>query len=282
MTGAEHADHARSVVGGTPGMPARRNGRSGADVTLLGGFRLAVGGRDVRLPVGAQRLVAVLALRGQVSRSRLAGTLWPDTPEHRALASLRTGIWRVNQAAPDLVAITASQVDLDARARVDVRALVKRSVEIMQGKDFDAFTLSTGVPDGELLPGWGDAWLTDERERLHQMRLHLLEKVAARLADTGQFGLAVEVALSVLRADVLRESAHRTLIGIHLAEGNLSQARRAYAACEQLLWRQLGVAPSAAMTGLLSDVPGGVPVAGVPVAGVPVGWRPVGIPAGPR
>ncbi|MGH4006077.1 MAG: AfsR/SARP family transcriptional regulator, partial [Pseudonocardiaceae bacterium] len=159
-------------------------------MTLLGGFRLAVGGRDVRLPVSAQRLVAVLALRGQVSRSRLAGTLWPDTPEHRALASLRTGIWRVNQAAPDLVAITASQLDLDTRTRVDVRVLVKRSVEVMQGEDFDACTLSTGVPDGEMLPGWEDAWLTDERERLHQMRLHLLEKVAERLADTGQFGLA--------------------------------------------------------------------------------------------
>lgn len=274
MAGAEHADHARSVVGGTAGMPARR---SGADVTLLGGFRLAVGGRDVRLPVGAQRLVAVLALRGQVSRSRLAGTLWPDTLEHRALASLRTAIWRVNQAAPDLVVITASQVDLDARARVDVRVLVQRSVEIMQGEDFDACTLSTGVPDGELLPGWGDTWLTDERERLHQMRLHLLERIAGRLADTGHFGLAVEVALSVLRADVLRESAHRILISIHLAEGNLSQARRAYAACEQLLWRELGVAPSAAMTGLLSGAQGGVPV-----AGVPAGWRPAGTPARSR
>ncbi|MGH3478627.1 MAG: AfsR/SARP family transcriptional regulator, partial [Nocardioidaceae bacterium] len=254
-------------------------------VTLLGGFRLAVGGRDVRLPVGAQRLVAVLALRGQVSRSHLAGTLWPDTLEHRALASLRTGIWRVNRAAPGLVAITASQLDLDTRTRVDVRVLVKWSVEVMRGEDFDACTLSTGVPDGELLPGWGDAWLTDERERLHQMRLHLLEKVAERLADTGQFGLAVEVALSVLRADVLRESAHRTLIRIHLAEGNLGQARCAYAACEQLLWRELGVAPSAAMTGLLRGTQGGVPVAGVPVAGVSAEWRPriepnAGVPAG--
>lgn len=252
MTDAELADHARSVVGGTARMPAQRNGRNGADVALLGGFRLAVGGREVRLSVGTQRLVALLALRGQVSRSRLAGTLWPDTLEHRALASLRTGIWRVNQAAPGLVVITATQVDLNARTRVDVRVLVKWAIEIMQGGDFDAFTIFAGVPAGELLPGWEDAWLIDERERLHQMRLHLLEKVAERFADTGHFGLAVEVAMSVLRADVLRESAHRTLIGIHLAEGNVDQARRAYAACKQLLWRELGVAPSAAMTGLLS------------------------------
>ena len=90
-------------VGGT-GSP---DGRARAEVTLLGGFQLALTGHDIRLPVGAQRLVALLALRGQVGRSRLAGTLWPDTPENRALASLRTGIWRVNQAAQDLVTATA-------------------------------------------------------------------------------------------------------------------------------------------------------------------------------
>jgi DNA-binding SARP family transcriptional activator len=226
-------------------------------VTLLGGFRLAFGGRDVTLPVGAQRLVAMLALHGRVSRSRLAGTLRPDTPEQRALGSLRTGIWRVNQAAPDLVVATGGHVDLDGRARVDVQVLVKRSVEIMRGDEIDVSELSTGITNGELLPDWEDAWLIDERERLHQMRLHVLETIAERLADAGQFGLAIEVALSVLRADALRESAHRAVIRVHLAEGNISEVRRAYAACEQLLCRELGVTPTAAMTSLLEELPAG-------------------------
>jgi DNA-binding SARP family transcriptional activator len=224
-------------------------------VTLLGGFRLAFGERDVMLPVGAQRLVAVLALRGRLSRSRLAGTLRPDTPEQRALASLRTGIWRVNQAAPDLVVATGGQLDLDGRAEVDVRVLVKRSVEIMQGAKVDVSALSTCVPDGELLPDWDDEWLADDRERFRQLRLHVLESVAERLADAGQFGLAIEVALSVMRADTLRESAHRALVRVHLAEGNVGEARRVYVACEQLLCQELGVAPSAAMTRLFDANP---------------------------
>lgn len=134
----------------------------------------------------------------------------------------------------------------------------------MRGAEVDASILSTGLPDGELLPDWGDTWLTDERERLHQMRLHVREKIAERLAEAGQFGLAIEVVLSVLRADVLRESAHRVLIRIHLAEGNLGEAQRAYAACEQLLCRELGVEPTAAMTSLLSGLPVGVAIAGHP------------------
>ena len=230
-------------------------GRNRVQVTLLGGFHLAFGERDVSLPVGAQRLVAMLALRGRLSRSRTAGTLWPDTPEPRALASLRTGIWRVNQAAPNLVVSTSGQVELDTRAQVDVRVLIARSVEIMRGGEMDVMTLSVGLSDGELLPDWDDGWLGDERERLHQLRMHVLENVAERLADAGQFGLAIEVALAVTRADMLRESAHRVLVRVHLAEGNLNEARRAYSTCERVLHNELGVAPTAAMRALFAQRP---------------------------
>lgn len=119
-----------------------------------------------------------------------------------------------------------------------------------------AFPIATGIREGDLLPDWGDTWLADERERLRQMRLHVLETVADQFARRGQFGLAIEMALSALRADVLRESAHRTLIRIHLAEGNFNEAHRAYTACEQLLSQELGIAPTTAMTSLLGRFPG--------------------------
>ena len=73
----------------------------------------------------------------------------------------------------------------------------------------------------ELLPDWDDDWLEDERERLGQLHLHMLEAQADRLAADDRFGLALDVALAALRIDPFRESAHRTVIRIHLAEGNL-------------------------------------------------------------
>jgi DNA-binding SARP family transcriptional activator len=235
---------------------SRHKGRPHAEVTLLGGFRLACGGRDVEIPMEGQRLVATLALRGRLCRSRLAGTLRPDTPEQRAQASLRTGIWRVNQVAPDLVVAHNGQVCLDARTRVDVTDLVRRSVAVMGGGEIDCTALCSGALGGELLPDWDDPWVEGERERLRQLRLHMLEAVADRLTVTGQFGLAIEVAFRVLQADSLRESAHRALIRAHLAEGNIAEARRAYSVCEQLLHRELGVSPTKAMSGLLAGIPG--------------------------
>lgn len=227
-------------------------------LTLLGGFALTVDEEFVELPTGAQRLVALLALRGRLSRSRLAGTLWPETTEHRALASLRTGIWRVNQAADRLITCTSATVDLGPAVDVDVRRLLGAAVRSLRAR--------TGAPaddaqwvhedDGELLPDWEDEWLLADRERLRQVRLHVLETVADRLSGAGCYGLALEAALAALRVDALRESAHRSVIRIHLAEGNLAEARRAYDHCRRVLVRDVGVEPSAATTRMLPETLG--------------------------
>ena len=228
-----------------------RNGTAGTiRVVLLGGFRIFADGRDIPLPEGPQRLVAVLALGGRTSRSRLAGTLWPEADEQRALARLRTGIWRVNQAVPHLLAATGTYVELDPRADVDVHRLAAGWRAVLAGGAAPVDLPADGP--SRLLPDWDEEWLVTERERLHQMHLHTLEALAGRLARDGRFGLAVEVALTALRGDPTRESAYRTLMSVHLAEGNVSEARRAYRRCAQVLERELGVAPDAATAGLLA------------------------------
>ncbi|MDO8149676.1 MULTISPECIES: BTAD domain-containing putative transcriptional regulator [unclassified Isoptericola] len=225
-------------------------------ISLLGPFGIDVDGEPVSLPVGAQRLVAMLALRGRLGRSRLAGMLWPDTQEQRALASLRTGIWRVNQAAPGLVAAAHGVVELGLGPDVDVDRLIAASRTLLGDPDARV-QADEGAPElggDELLPDWDDPWLETERERLHQLRLHVLEATAARLAAAGRFGLALEAALAALRADELRESAHRTVISIHLAEGNVGEACRAYDACCTTLRTELGIEPSPTVSGLLGAV----------------------------
>lgn len=201
--------------------------------------------------------MAVLALRGRTGRSRLAGLLWPDTAEQRALACLRTGIWRVNLVAAGLVISVHGVVELGLSPEVDVDRLIARSRGILGGTN----TIDTGIDDdgagadaGDLLPDWDDEWLDQERERLRQLRLHVLEATARRLTGVGQYGLALEAALAALRSDELRESAHRTVIAIHLAEGNVAEARRAYDNCCRIFRDELGVDPSQVASALFDAV----------------------------
>jgi DNA-binding SARP family transcriptional activator len=255
------AQRDRSVIVNLEASRLRRQRTSDSNpvlaLTLLGSFVLEVADEIVEMPTGAQRLVALLALRGRTSRSRLAGTLWPETTEHRALASLRTGIWRVNQAADGLVACTSSTVDLSAAVDVDVQRLIRGAATTLRG---ETTGIVADVQDlledgGELLPDWDDEWLLAHRERLRQMRLHVLETIAARLSVSGHHGLALEAAFAALRVDALRESAHRVVIRIHLAEGNAAEAQRAFARCRHVLLRDLGVEPSTATREILSQMP---------------------------
>jgi DNA-binding SARP family transcriptional activator len=218
---------------------------------LLGGFDLRVDGSAVSLPSSAQRLVALLALRGRCGRSRLAGALWPDTTESRAMGCLRTAIWRVNQVAPGLVTSSPGAAALDADADVDVRHLIDSSQALLAGHGAPG-ERTVAPQDGDLLPDWEDEWLEADRERLRQLRLHVLEAQAERLLNESAFGLALEWALAAVRAEPLRESAHRAVIRIHLAEGNLTEARRSYSQCVELFARELGVHPTGITAALLS------------------------------
>jgi DNA-binding SARP family transcriptional activator len=224
-------------------------------VRLLGAFELSVAGDPVTVPAAVQRAVAYLALRGRCGRSRLAGTLWPDAAEMRAKANLRTGMWRINQVAPGIVVSRHDVLELADDVNVDVARLVVAARAVLEGAPGASQEPMLQYVEGDLLPDWSDEWLVVERERLRQLRLHVLETQAGRLAAEGLFGMAMEAALAALQTDPLRESAHRAVIRIHLAEGNLAEAVNAYRQCRALLARDVGVAPSSETTRLISALP---------------------------
>lgn len=234
---------------GTPGR--EQQDPHATEVLLVGGFQVRVGGATVELPSGGQRLVALLALLGRCSRSRVAGSLWPDSSEERALASLRTVLWRLNQVAPRLVASSGGPLRLAPEVDVDVDRFQRAAARMMRAPaEYTGWEELVGV-GGELLADWPDEWLLPHRERLHQMQLHVLEAAAEGLSAQGRYGLALEAALAALHADPLRESAHRSVMRVHVAEGNLAEAWRAYSACRRLLQRELGVDPSPQTTRVL-------------------------------
>jgi DNA-binding SARP family transcriptional activator len=197
----------------------------------------------------------MLALRGANGRSRLAGSLWPDVAQARAMASLRTAIWRVNQAVPSLILSSAGNLVLDRATDVDVDRLVAVSRTLLTAAATPTQFETLGAEGGgDLLPDWDEDWLDGDRERLRQLRLHVLEAHAERLLEAGAFGLALERALAALCCDPLRESAHRAVIRIHIAEGNFAEARHAYSRCRHILARELAVSPSGQTVSLVRDL----------------------------
>lgn len=105
---------------------------------------------------------------------------------------------------------------------------------------------------GELLPDWYDDWLVIERERFRQARLHALEALCGALSSKRRYAKAIEVGLVAVASEPLRESAHRAVIRVHIAEGNISEALRQYEVCRDSL-SQAGLRPSGAIEALRDD-----------------------------
>src|SRR5687767_11900493 len=96
---------------------------SSRGLNLLGGWQLVVDGDAVALGGREQRLCALLALTGTRARAQVAGTLWPESTDARALASLRRAVAQTHQRCPGLLAADRTSIGLAADVAVDVGAL---------------------------------------------------------------------------------------------------------------------------------------------------------------
>jgi DNA-binding SARP family transcriptional activator len=225
-------------------------------LNLLGGFELRTGEDVIPIPVGFQRLVIFLALSGRLlPRTHVAGMLWPDVPTGRANANLRAALWRLPPACERFIEVSARHLRLAGEVFVDLQratALARRLLDQSSRWDDDELATASTSLSHDLLPDWyDDDWVLAERERFHHLRLHALEALCDRLTAAGHYGQAVDAGLAAVRAEPLRESAHRVLIKAHLTEGNHGEASRQYSSYRLLTLAELGIEPSANLRELL-------------------------------
>ena len=255
-----HGDDAILEVG------ASDTATAGLEVRVLGTFRFWA--RGSALPAvlgGSQRLLALLGLHDRaLMRARVAGTLWPESSEEHAHASLRSALARLSRFTRDAVVVTPLDLCLAPGVTVDIResrALAHRLLNpgtVLSEADLSADAVRALSVD--VLPDWYDDWLLVEAEEWCQLRLHALEALADQLLAAGRFGEATGAALAAVRAEPLRESARAVVIRVHLAEGNQSEALGEFTRYRKLLQTELGLEP----TLRLHDLVGGLPTAVTP------------------
>jgi SARP family transcriptional regulator, regulator of embCAB operon len=228
-------------------------------VVLLGGFALFWGGRVLGIPRASQRLLAFLALHGgMVNRAAVAGTLWPDASEYHAYTNLRSALARLQSTARRALAVSKFELGLAQGVTVDLRyaqAIARRLLDPAVTPDRSELgSAAVSVLSAELLPDWYDDWVLIEAEDWRQLRLHALEALAARLIALRRWGEAAGAAGAAVRAEPLRESSRATLIQVHLAEGNQSEAVREFTRYRALLAAELGLAPTPRLHELIQQL----------------------------
>jgi DNA-binding SARP family transcriptional activator len=207
----------------------------------------------MRIPRNCQRLIAFLALHSPAGRAEVAGSLWPEVDDARALGSLRTSIWQIRRCCAGFFIADGDQLRFGECVHVDAIDFEERARRILHKPQSLALTELT-CERQELLPGWYDDWVLLERERSRQLQLHVLEAAGEELLSRRKPGPALCAALDAAQVEPLRESAHRLVIRIHISEGNTREAIRHYQRYQRLLRDELGVSPTEQLEELVAGL----------------------------
>ncbi|MGV8882871.1 MAG: BTAD domain-containing putative transcriptional regulator [Rhodoglobus sp.] len=227
-------------------------------LSLLGSFDLSVESQPVSgLSVGTQRLLVFLALHDRaVTRSAVAGTMWPEVSEARAGLSLRSALSRLDPATRDAVLIASAGLALDSEVEVDLHEAQSLARRLIEGRPEprDLSLDVIGTLSQDLLPDWSDDWVVAEAEDWKQLRMNALESLALLLIDENRLGEAASAARAAIRVDPLRESGYVALIKVHLAKGDQSEALRVFDRYADLLSAALGLEPTDHLRDLISSL----------------------------
>ena len=207
---------------------------------LLGRFELSCQGRTLRVSPAGERLLAYLGIRTEpAARPVVAAALWPDCPDRRAAANLRSTLWRLHERQPatpvrhrDGVVVLAPEVSVDLN---EISAQLEQPL---------AGQTSITTLRQDVLPDWPEEWLIPTREWFRQIRLRALEALSDYHRTAGRLDAALAAGLAAVGCDPLRESAHRRLAQVHIAEGNFAEALRQYQTYRRLARTELGLPPS--------------------------------------
>ncbi|MBI1881734.1 MAG: hypothetical protein HYR94_26450, partial [Chloroflexi bacterium] len=211
--------------------------------------------------VKGQALLAYLAITRQPhSRTALAGLLWSEMPEEVARTNLRVTLSLLHKAVGDVIITTRRTVEFNRHSNtwLDVEVLedaadggtdLAAAAALYRGDFLDDFY----VPEAEIF----EEWALVERERLRQLALSVLERVADTALEQGQFAVGINTARRLLSIEPWHEAGHRQLMKLLAAEGQVSLALAQYETCRRLLAEELGVEPAAETVALAEAIRGG-------------------------
>jgi DNA-binding SARP family transcriptional activator len=151
-------------------------------LNLLGEFAVYRDMEPLVLPPSCRRLVALAAVkRRELHRAWVCDMLWPGNPPKKAVASLRSALWRLRPLGADSLLVVQHQyVSLAPEVNVDWHEAVAlhESMSVLEGRPAPVGTpptLHRLLRSGDLLEGWTDSWCVAERDHYRAIKQSVLD-----------------------------------------------------------------------------------------------------------
>ncbi len=225
-------------------------------------------------------LFAYLAVEYQrpQPRTTIAGLLWPDVPETKALRNLRQALANLKKCLKDNentvpylnISRATIQINPSAEYSVDVRKLLDK-ISLVNDEAFTASSITSpkeiiDLYRGDFLSGFYledsepfDEWASLKREYLHEQMVNATLELARIHQRRGEYDEMLVYARKHLALEPWSEVAHRQVIVGLSHTGRRSAAVQQFEICKGVLKRELGLEPSTETTELYQRIKNATP-----------------------
>jgi DNA-binding SARP family transcriptional activator len=216
----------------------------------FGGLRIEREKEFVRLPTqkACDLLAYLITFRDRPHpRSVLVGVLWPDRPEGKARHRLSDALWRIRHSVgPDVILADDFSLQFSPTCPywLDVEQFEALIAPRHQSTDFSNLNRALALYPGPYLDGMYHDWALLERERLRELHLETLGRLLEGYKQVGDYSMALNMVQRLVAAEPLHEAAHRELMRLYHVLGRDAEAIAQYHRCQDILWRELHVAPA--------------------------------------
>ncbi len=200
-------------------------------VTVLGGFSVTSGGRDLDPPAGRpSTLIKLLALSDSaVTVDEAVELLWPGSDGPTGRRRMRNLLNRLRTNCGELVGRDGETLVLAAGTEVDARIFERDAVAVAAADEAARPGLARGALTrypGELLPqDRYESWATAPRERLRRRNLELLDLLVEDASERGEIDEAIRLLDRAIAAEPLDEDRHLRAAELMLFQGRRGSAR---------------------------------------------------------
>ncbi len=253
-------------------------------ISCLGDFTISLAGKPITANFDTDKTRALLIYLVVEAahahpRQRLAGLLWPDQPEERALQNLRQRLSQLRKllgdglaANPPFLLTTRDSVQwnpacdflLDTAAfertlnqayrhyqrRGGTGSLVirtlKKALQHYTGEFLERFNLY----DSDLF----EEWAALQREKFNRMAVETLAMLADYYEQRGENSLARQAALRLVALAPWEETAQAQIMRLFAADKQWSAAQNQYALLRRYLRQQVGVEPTGDTAALFEQI----------------------------
>jgi LuxR family maltose regulon positive regulatory protein len=194
----------------------------------------------------------ILSIPEGLSKEETGAILWPDSSPSELKLRFKNTVYRLRRAIgretisfDDEIYRFNRSLDYEYDVETFLNELRRSEQAVTPEGRIRHYQAAVNTYKGDYLPGVGETWVINVRERLHRLFMDTILKLVNLHIQGKNYNRALEYCQRALEIDPCCEDAHRCSMQAYAALGNRPAIQRQYDLCRRTLLKEMDVTPTA-------------------------------------